>query len=124
MTTRFESYGRTSLGRRLASIINTPERYSEYRVFSREGFPAITALVSVVRPELRPLREEAQACRLSCFESSLSTPHLRAYRKRPPDFDDLEAEERALDHAQGYKSVLQALSFLVSWPAWTGPRAW
>jgi hypothetical protein len=56
MTTRFESYGRTSLGRRLASIINAPERYSEYRVFSREGFPAMTALVLVVRPELEPLQ--------------------------------------------------------------------
>ena len=56
MTTRFESYGRTALGRRLATVISTPERYAEYRAFSREGFPAITALVSVVRPELEPLR--------------------------------------------------------------------
>ena len=61
--------------------------------------------------------EEAQACRWSCFESSLSAAHLRAYLKRLPDFDDVEAEERALGHAQGHKSVLQALSFLVSWPA-------
>jgi hypothetical protein len=61
--------------------------------------------------------DEAQACRWSCFERSLSAPHLRAYLKRLPDFDDLEAEKRALDHAQGYKSLLQSLSFLVSWPA-------
>jgi hypothetical protein len=61
--------------------------------------------------------DEAQACRWSCFESALSASHLRAYLKRLPDFDDVEAEERALDHAQGHKSVLQALSFLVSWPA-------
>ena len=56
MTTRFESYGHTALGRRLAAMISTPERYAEYRAFSQEGFPAITALVSVVRPELEPLR--------------------------------------------------------------------
>ena len=37
-------------------MISTPERYAEYRAFSREGFPAITALVSLVRPELEPLR--------------------------------------------------------------------
>ena len=37
-------------------MISTPERYAEYRAFSREGFPAITALVSVVRPALEPLR--------------------------------------------------------------------
>jgi hypothetical protein len=61
--------------------------------------------------------DEAQACRWSCFESALSAPHLRAYLKRLPDFDDLEAEKRALDYAEGYKSALQALSFLVSWPA-------
>lgn len=61
--------------------------------------------------------DEAQAARLSCFERSLSARHLRAYLKQLPDFDDVEAEERALDHAERYKSLLQALSFLVSWPA-------
>jgi hypothetical protein len=61
--------------------------------------------------------DEAQAARWSCFERSLSGSHLRAYLKRLPDFDDIAAEERALDHAQGYKNLLQALSFLVSWPA-------
>lgn len=61
--------------------------------------------------------EEAQAARWSCFERSLSAPHLRAYLKRLPDFDDMEAEERALDHAQGCKNLIEALSFLVSWPA-------
>jgi len=61
--------------------------------------------------------DEAQACRWLCFERSLSAPHLRTYLKRLPDFDDVEAEKRALDYAQGHESVLQALSFLVSWPA-------
>ncbi len=60
---------------------------------------------------------EAQTARWSCFERSLSARHLRAYLKRLPDFDDLEAEKRALDHAQQSKSILQALSFLVSWPS-------
>jgi hypothetical protein len=61
--------------------------------------------------------DDAQAARWSCFERSLSASHLRAYLKRLPDFDDVEAEERALDHAEAHKSMLQALSFLVSWPA-------
>ncbi len=34
-----------------------------------------------------------------------------------PDFDDVEAEERALNHADRYASMLQAMAFLVSWPA-------
>lgn len=61
--------------------------------------------------------EDAQAARWSCFERALSEEHLRAYLKRLPDFDDVEAERRALDHAAHYKSQLQALAFLVSWPA-------
>ena len=61
--------------------------------------------------------DEAQEFRLACFSRSLSDAHLRAYLKRLPDFDDIEAEERALSHALGYPSVHHALMFLVSWPA-------
>ena len=61
--------------------------------------------------------DEAQAARWSCFERALSAEHLRAYLKRLPDFDDVEAEKRALDYAERCNSLLQALSFLVSWPA-------
>jgi hypothetical protein len=61
--------------------------------------------------------DEAQAARWGCFERSLSTTHLRAYLKRLPDFDDVEAEKKALDYAQRSRNLLQALSFLVSWPA-------
>jgi hypothetical protein len=61
--------------------------------------------------------DEAQAARWSCFERSLSARHLRDYLKRLPDFDDFEAEQRALDQAARYDSLLQAVSFLVSWPS-------
>jgi hypothetical protein len=61
--------------------------------------------------------EDAQAARWECFERSLSARHLRAYLKRLPDFDDIAAEKRALDYAQRSRNRLQALSFLVSWPA-------
>jgi hypothetical protein len=60
---------------------------------------------------------EAQAARLSCFERSLSARHLRAYLKGLPDFDDVEAEERALGHAERYKDLPQSLSFFISWPS-------
>lgn len=56
MTIPSEIYGRTPRGQRLAAIINDPNRYAEYRAFSREGFPAVTALVSFVAPELDALR--------------------------------------------------------------------
>ncbi|MFA7431025.1 MAG: DUF6880 family protein [Rhodospirillaceae bacterium] len=60
---------------------------------------------------------EAQDDRWSCFEHFLSAPHLRAYLKRLPDFDDIEAEDRALDLAAGFDNALRALSFLTSWPS-------
>jgi hypothetical protein len=60
---------------------------------------------------------DAQKVRWGCFERSLSAEHLRAYLKRLPDFDDVETEEKALDYAQRSRNLMQALFFLVTWPA-------
>lgn len=54
---RFAHFGATPFGQRLAAAIDTPERYIELRAFSREGFPAVTALVSVLTPNLESLRQ-------------------------------------------------------------------
>jgi hypothetical protein len=61
--------------------------------------------------------DEAQAARWSCFEWALSERHLRDYLKRLPDFEDFDAEQRALAYAERYRSPLLAVWFLVSWPA-------
>jgi hypothetical protein len=61
--------------------------------------------------------EDAQRFRWQCFERGLNSEHLRAFLKRLPDFDDLEAEERAMSSALKFPDVHQALAFLVSWPA-------
>ena len=61
--------------------------------------------------------DEAQAFRWQCFEQSLNDQHLRAYLRRLPDFDDLEAEEKALAHAQAFPDVHRALVFLLHWPS-------
>lgn len=60
---------------------------------------------------------EAQEFRWACFERSLDEAHLRAYLKRLADFEDVEAERRALSHALKFFDVHQALAFLVFWPA-------
>jgi len=65
--------------------------------------------------------ELAQGLRWSCFEKTLSMPHLRDYLKRLPDFEDVEAEERAFEVVEQHPRSLEALRFLVNWPAL--PRA-
>ena len=58
----------------------------------------------------------AQQLRWAGFEQRLSVARLRAYLKRLPDFEDFEAERRALRHALGYRSFAAALHFFHEWP--------
>lgn len=60
--------------------------------------------------------ERAQRLRWSIFERGLSAEPLRAYLKRLPDFEDVEAEERAMQHALGFGSFATALHFFLDWP--------
>lgn len=60
---------------------------------------------------------EAQADRWAWFERSLTVDHLRGYLRRLPDFDDVEAEERAFEIARTFSDVNRVLSFFIVWPA-------
>lgn len=60
--------------------------------------------------------EEAQDGRWMIFERDLNADYLAAYLKRLPDFDDEDAENRALAHARAYAGFHQALAFLINWP--------
>lgn len=62
-------------------------------------------------------KDEAQAFRWACFERDLSEKYLRAYLKRLPDFEDIEAEERAMVHAAAHPDLLAALAFFLNWPS-------
>ncbi|TCT27309.1 DUF6880 family protein [Martelella mediterranea] len=61
--------------------------------------------------------DEAQDFRWQCFEASLEQQHLRDYLKRLPDFDDIEAEEKAMSWVAAYPNAHQALLFFMEWPA-------
>ena len=61
--------------------------------------------------------DEAQAERWAVFERTLSSDYLRAYLNRLPDFDDEEAESKALAQAQQYDNFHHALWFMLDWPA-------
>ncbi|MBO9467956.1 hypothetical protein J7443_22180 [Tropicibacter sp. R15_0] len=61
--------------------------------------------------------DEVQAFRWQCFEARLDSEQLRAHLAALPDFDDVEAEDSAMSHAQSYGNVTAALRFLLEWPA-------
>jgi len=61
--------------------------------------------------------EEAQAVRWSSFERTLSVERARAFIGRLVDFDDVEAEARALAVAAECPDFQAGLRFLMAWPA-------
>jgi hypothetical protein len=61
--------------------------------------------------------EKAQGLRWAAFKERLSVERLRAYLKALPDFDDVLAEDRATEHALGFRDFSTALHFFHTWPA-------
>jgi hypothetical protein len=82
------------------------------------GFPSDNAWEEtyIEALEATEKKDEAQRLRWAAFEQRLSANQLRAYLKRLPDFEDVEAEERAMKHALGFRSFSAALGFLTEWP--------
>ena len=62
------------------------------------------------------LASRASAASESRFEASLSARSLRTYLKLLADFDDIEAEDKAIRIAEGHPHLGAAISFLVGWP--------
>ena len=61
--------------------------------------------------------DEAQAFRWACFERDLAPDYLRSFLKRLPDFEDIDAEDRAMAHAAAHPGLLPALGFFLDWPS-------
>lgn len=61
--------------------------------------------------------DAAQTARWTIFERDLDAEYLRAHLKRLPDFDDEEAETRALNYVRDHADFHRALNFLMDWPA-------
>jgi hypothetical protein len=60
--------------------------------------------------------EDAQRVRWKAFEQRLSVERLRAYLKALPDFEDVLAEQKAMEYALNFRSFSMALHFLHAWP--------
>lgn len=61
--------------------------------------------------------EEAQHFRWTGFEQTLNGELLRAFLKRLPDFDDIEAEEKAFEFVANYPDANKALAFFLQYPS-------
>ena len=61
--------------------------------------------------------EHAQRLRWAAFEERLSVERLRSYLKALPDFEDVLAEDRAMEHALRFPHFSAALHFFHEWSA-------
>ena len=84
------------------------------------GKPVLTPgweLASIDVLEAEGDEAEAQELRWAIFERDLSPQPLRDYIARLPDFDDVEALDRAFAHAAAADDFGAAVGFLMDWPA-------
>lgn len=85
----------------------------------RTPLPGVKAWEDVYLAALEADSQQAlaQEVRWAAFEKRLAADRLREFLKRLPDFDDVEAQDRAMAHARAFPSFNEALRFLVDWPA-------
>ncbi len=84
----------------------------EGRVFRQEKWDdaLIACLIALDR------MDDAQTHRWKRFYETLEANYLHAYLKVLPDFEDIEAEDRARAHALQFPDAMTALRFLLEWP--------
>jgi hypothetical protein len=120
---RLLAAGRIAEARQALEAALKPSAANRRFTFGRSpaaGPPPLTpaweaASIDLLEAEGR--KAEAQDLRWAMFERDLSAPALRDYLARLPDFDDVEALDRALAHAATYADFETALGFLMDWPA-------
>ena len=97
----------------MAWIERVPPDAGQWRDLSGDG------LVGLKLADMEALgkKNEAQHLRLALFEKHLWSTYLREYVNRLPDFEDDAVIRKAIAHASVYPSALEALLFLVDWPA-------
>lgn len=120
---RLLAAGRVKEARAALETALSPSPSNRRWTFGRDpadGAPQLTpaweaASIDLLEAEGR--RDEAQALRWALFERDLSAPALRDYLTRLPDFDDVEALDRAFAHAAVHPDFDAAIRLLMDWPA-------
>ncbi|HTN39715.1 MAG TPA: hypothetical protein VLZ84_01100, partial [Asticcacaulis sp.] len=83
----------------------------------RFEIPAEWVNARIAALEALDRKDEAQGMRLERFRHTLQADYLRAYLKRLPDFDDIEAEDDELDRVKAWPDANAALGLLTGWPS-------
>lgn len=120
---RLITAGRLTEARAALEAALQPSSRNRRWTFGRDpsaGAPALTpawerASIDLLDAEGRI--DEAQTLRWTLFERDLSAPVLRDYLRRLPDFEDVEALDRAFAHAAALPDFEAGLGFLMDWPA-------
>ena len=120
---RFLDAGRIAEARAALEVPLAPSPLNRRWTFGhnpKNGAPRLTPAweaVSIDVLDAEGNRQEAQDLRWSLFERDLSAPVLRDYLSRLPDFDDVEALDRAFVHASSHPDFEAAMRLLMDWPA-------
>lgn len=101
---------------RLLQANRAEEALAVVRGVQRQVIGDVLSDPHIAALEARGRHNEAQQLRWDCFLAELNTRHLRDYLKQLPDFEDVEAEEKALNLVQADTDHHGALSFLLAWP--------
>lgn len=110
----------TEIAKRLLSAGRAQEALYALDTVEFDNRRDISSQWQVVRAETLEAvgrSQEAQQFRWNSFEQSLNAELLRAYLQRLPDFDDMEAEEKAFAYVQRVPDANRALSFFVRYPS-------
>ncbi|GAA0635045.1 DUF6880 family protein [Brevundimonas lenta] len=94
----------------------SPSRWSLRRA-APKTVPEAFILSEIALLEAEGRSAEAQDARWRLFEAALSQTALRDFVTRLPDFEDVEALDRAFAFVAAGPNARDALTFLMSWPA-------
>ena len=78
MTSRWESFSSTDVGKRLTNAIQKPERAIEYRLLSRLGMAAVYAIIEDVKPIFDSLEQKEKRDEASQFCGWLVGQQMRS----------------------------------------------
>jgi hypothetical protein len=104
--------GRVAEAHEIAARAMEAERDKPFRMFNDD----LDAVYEDCLDRLGRI-EDLKAHLWATFEATLSARCLRKYLKLLPDFDDMAAEERALDQVEAFPHIEAAIAFLVHWPS-------